>query len=814
MNRTAGLLAAALLLAVMPAMAQEVLIEKRTNGQDADLPPGPVLTVGDPVTWTYEVTNSGGRDLVDIVVTDDQGVTVSCPATTLGPGEAMTCAADGTVVAGQYANVGTVTAEQPDGSPVEDSDPSHYFGQAAPALTLEKSTEGVDADTPPGPSLAVGDPVDWEYFVENVGDETVSDIEVTDDQGVAVTCPSTTLAAGESMTCTASGTVEPGQYANVGAASGLLPDEIPVAASDPSHYFGQSLLLEKSTNGFDADTPPGPVVEAGSTVSWTYEVTNPGPATVTGLVVTDDQGVTVSCPQTTLAAGESVVCTASDTSVGGQYANVGTATAQLPAPGGTVSASDPSHYLGTLIRIEKLTNGEDADSPPGPVLAVGDPVAWGYQVTNFSGETMTDVAVEDDQGVVVTCPQTTLLAGESMTCTANGTADAGQYANVGTVTATHPSGEVADSDPSHYFGQDQLLDFGDAPDPTFPTLFASNGARHLLGSGVFLGACVDSELDGQPSAAAGGDDAGAGLTTFGTCAVAGDDEDGVTFTTALVPGTDAEVDVVASAPCTLTAWVDFDGDGSWSHPGETLFPGGTALAAGVNSLSFPVPPGAASGTTFARFRCTTDGETTPVGQASDGEVEDYAVAIGTPAVGATKSDALVVDADTDGEADPGDTLEYTVVITNDGTVAALGVTFEDTPDANTALVVGSVTTTQGTVTAGNTAGDTAVAVAVGTLAAGGGTATITFEVTIVDPVPPGVTQVANQGTVSGDHFADRLTDDPATPEADDPTVTLLGSAEPPPPPPSPLEIPAAGDLALLALALGLAALGVRRLVAR
>lgn len=780
-----------------------MLIEKRTNGQDADTPPGPVLTVGDPVTWTYEVTNASGRDLVEIVVTDDQGVTVSCPATTLGPGEAMTCTANGTVVEGQYANVGTVTAEQPDGTPVEASDPSHYFGQAAPALTLEKTTEGVDADTPPGPSLAVGDPVDWEYLVENVGSETVSDIAVTDDQGVTVTCPGSTLDPGESMTCTASGTVEPGQYANVGAASGLLPDETPVAASDPSHYFGQSLLLEKSTNGFDADTPPGPVVEAGSTVSWTYEVTNPGPATVTGLVVTDDQGVTVTCPQTTLAAGESVVCTASDTAVGGQYANVGTATAQLPAPGGTVSGSDPSHYLGTLIRIEKSTNGQDADNPPGPVLAVGDPVAWEYEVTNFSGETVTDVAVEDDQGVVVTCPQTTLLAGESMTCTADGVAEPGQYANVGTVTATHPSGEVADSDPSHYFGQDQVLDFGDAPDP-FPTLLASNGARHVLGSGVWLGACVDSELDGQPNATATGDDAAAGLVTFGTCAAPGDDEDGVTFTSPLVAGQTAEIEVVASAPCTLSAWIDFTGDGDWNDPGETLFPGGVALAAGVNPLSFPVPAGAVGGAQAARFRCTTDGEVPPAGEASDGEVEDYLVTIGVPAIAATKTVEISDDVGGDGGASPGDTLLYTIVVTNEGD-AASGVVFTDTPDANTDLVVGSVTTSAGTVVGGNTPGDTSVEIDVGTLAAGG-SVTITFEVVIDPALPSSVTEIVNQGLVAADGLDDVLTDDPAEPGPEDPTVIAVDAARP-----FVTEIPTLSAWGAAALALLLAGLAWRRL---
>jgi len=508
-------------LTCAPAAAQsQILLEKATNGQDADSPPGPVLTVGDPVAWTYQVTNTGSRDITNLAVTDDQGVVVTCPGTMLAPGASMVCTGNGTAQEGQYANVGTVSAELPDGTAVEDSDPSHYFGQALAAVDLEKATNGVDADTAPGPSLPVGAAVTWTYTVTNVGSETLSDIAVTDDQGVVVTCPGTTLPAGEFFVCTGNGTVQPGQYANLGTVTASLPDESTAGDSDPSHYFGQVLSLEKATNGEDADLPPGPSLFAGSAVNWTYEVTNPGPGTVTGLAVTDDQGV------------------------------------------------------------------------------------------------------------VVTCPGTTLAAGEAMTCTGNGTAQAGQYANVGTATGQLPGGEtIAASDPSHYLGQDPGSDFGDAADPSYPTALASNGARHLLGSGVYLGACVDSELDGQPTAAATGDDAAAGLATFGTCAVAGDDEDGVAFTTPLIAGTTAGVDVTASQPCTLSAWIDFNADGDWSDPGDTLFPGGTALAAGASSLSLAVPPGAVLGVTAARFRCTTDGAVGFTGEATDGEVEDHAVTI-------------------------------------------------------------------------------------------------------------------------------------------------------------------------------------------
>lgn len=132
----AGLLGG--LLGVVPVAAVShdrpaVDIEKLTNGDDADVPTGPAVDVGDPVVWTYVVTNTGGVPLVKdtIRVVDDQGVTVTCALGTidpLGPGESITCTATGVAEVGQYANVGTVTADSINGRGVSDSDPSHYIG--------------------------------------------------------------------------------------------------------------------------------------------------------------------------------------------------------------------------------------------------------------------------------------------------------------------------------------------------------------------------------------------------------------------------------------------------------------------------------------------------------------------------------------------------------------------------------------------------------------------------------------------------------------------------------------------------------------
>jgi hypothetical protein len=162
------------------------------------------------------------------------------------------------------------------------------------------------------------------------------------------------------------------------------------------------------------------------------------------------------------------------------------------------------------------------------------------------------------------------------------------------------------------------VDFGDAPDRPYPTILASDGARHSIVPGIFLGTSIDAELDGQPSGDALGDDNDGN-----------DDEDGVVFLSLVYPDSLVNVKVTASVPGSLDAWVDFNGDGDWTDAGEKVF-SGTALAAGANFLTFTVPSGATVGTTYSRFRFTLGGISDPTGLAPNGEVEDYRVFIQEP----------------------------------------------------------------------------------------------------------------------------------------------------------------------------------------
>ncbi|MDX1613196.1 MAG: hypothetical protein R3300_02735, partial [Candidatus Promineifilaceae bacterium] len=465
-------------------------VQKLTNGEDADQAPGPYIVQGQPVTWTYVVSNTGNITLTNILVSDDQGVSVSCPADfALAPGAGDTCLATaaGGAVAGQYSNVGTVTADPVGGlAPVQAQDASHYFG-AEPLLGLELATNGVDADMAPGVYVSVGDSVNWSYAVSNLGNVTLTDVILIDDNGTPgdtgddYECQIGTLASGatDSTTCSRSGTAAAGQYANLAEVTATFEASdgaVGLAANDPSHYYGAltSIDVEKATNGQDADDAPGPLLLAGQPVSWTLVVTNTSNVTLTGVTVVDDFGTVddggddVSCNLGDLAPGAAAQCQHSVAQAqADQYGNVAVATGTPPGGLAAVEDTDASHYYGATptVAFNKWTNGVDADQAPGPYVLVGEGITWTYAVTNTGNITLTGVTVTDDQvdAESLICDGDQILGiDESLTCQASGSATAGQYSNLGQVTAIFSASagpvEVSASDPSHYFGADPQVE--------------------------------------------------------------------------------------------------------------------------------------------------------------------------------------------------------------------------------------------------------------------------------------------------------------------------------------------------------------------
>jgi uncharacterized repeat protein (TIGR01451 family) len=427
------------------------------------------------VAWTFVVENVGAEPLTEVAVNDD-GVHVPCPKTSLEPQESMTCTLRGTALGCEQHDVGRVVAYGPGLLEVSDEDHAYYTGLNHHAsLDVEMRINGEDADDTPWPVMFVGQPIQWTIVVTNTGDSDLVSMFVGEEQGVfGFNCPKFSLQPREAMICTATSLAQAGMHRHLGVAAGMPPcSGWQVRQADPAGYIGQirhpAIDLEKLTGDQDADQPPGPEYKLGAPLTWTFVISNTGDQPLTSITLTDIMLPSVTCPKTELAVGESMTCTF-PTHAGLACEQVNIATVSGKAPDGvTVSDEDAAWYFGLpspAISLEMRIEGQDADTPPGPLLLTGTTAHWTYAVTNTGAAGIFYVKVTDDHLGVVTCPKDILNWGETITCAMSTPVFAGQYSSrasaegvsVCAMENTYPYPDVWANDPAHYFGITPAID--------------------------------------------------------------------------------------------------------------------------------------------------------------------------------------------------------------------------------------------------------------------------------------------------------------------------------------------------------------------
>jgi large repetitive protein len=458
------------------------------DGQRVPIPAVPALTlvkssttttlpaVGLSVPYSFLVTNTGNVTMTGISMFDPKVPNVRCPVTVLAPTASTTCTGSHPVTqadvdAGAVTNTATVTGIPPGGTrsgPVPSNQLTIPAGQA-PALLLVKSS------TPARVDAAAGDVVVFSYVVTNTGNVAQSDVRVADQfvapagPAVTVTCPPTTLAPGESLTCTSGpyslsqADVDHGRVDDTATASGQPPT--PAGGTRPPRTVSPPDDLSvpiPSRPALDLvkDSTPAQAHRVGDTVTYTYVVTNTGNVAQSDIRVADvfvapaGPAVTVTCPPDTLAAGASLTCTSSAYTLTqadvdhGRVDNTATASGQPPTPAGdprparTASPPDdrdvPVPAGHGISVVKSLTEGSFS--------RVGEVLHYEFLVTNTGNTTLTDVVVTDDRPGMspILCPATTLAAGASMTCTATyvttqADVDAGRVDNTATASGQPPT---------------------------------------------------------------------------------------------------------------------------------------------------------------------------------------------------------------------------------------------------------------------------------------------------------------------------------------------------------------------------------------
>ena len=430
------------------------------------------------VTYKYVVTNTGVVRLLNVTVVDDNGTPANaaddfqaaCEVDGTGiaqpfeldAGDAVTCYALRSVTQATTNVVTAAGVSVGEGTPVSATDDA-VVEIVGPAIDVEKtagaSAVSQAADGATYETEIFTDNVTYRFVVTNTGTTTLVNVTLTDDKLGTISCPATTLAAGASMTCTATTTIGRDTI-NVAVAAGTSPAGQAVDANDAAavEVLVPSIDVVK-TAGDAADGAT--LYTNGGNVLYTYVVTNDGDTDLDDVTVVDDRGTATTADDVTLsictkdgtalsapfelAVGESMTCTVT-IAVDVDTTNIATATGTSPADD-EVSASDDAVVLVRRVTIAKVNDAEaplpagavvaytltlDVTHGPIPVLTVVDDLPEDFGTPS----SISDGGVFDAAANTITWQLTNVADGKTLTYDVEigATTVAGTYVNVATIT--------------------------------------------------------------------------------------------------------------------------------------------------------------------------------------------------------------------------------------------------------------------------------------------------------------------------------------------------------------------------------------------
>ena len=318
-----------------------------------------------------------------------------------------------------------------------------------------------------------GDTIVYTYTVTNTGELTLHNVGINDPKVGAVTCPQSTLASGQSETCTAatvypitSADVTAGAVNDTATATGSPPGSSvaisspPSSTSTPAQAPAPAVSLTKTARAAGGDTS---AVSLGESITYTYLVTNTGNDNLLTVTVSDPTVGPVTCLTLTapgLAPGDQLACTstytvtAADVSAG-KVVDTAIATG-TDSNGVTSPAGSDTVTVGTQAAAPEVAMAKAAAVSPSAdqgAAKVGDTVAYSYTVTNTGNDNLLSVTVDDPAAGPATCPTLTapgLAPGGPLTCTANNpytvtqaNVDAGNVVDTATATGTDSNGTTS-----------------------------------------------------------------------------------------------------------------------------------------------------------------------------------------------------------------------------------------------------------------------------------------------------------------------------------------------------------------------------------
>jgi len=394
-----------------------------------------ISEVGEEVTYTFEVENTGNVVLDNIVLNDPMlGGGIELENTTLEPGGTTTVSVNHTVTQedlnqSDVENVASVTGEDPSDNPVEDDDTVTIPTDQVPSINLVKTADRDD--------LVADEAINYTFTATNTGNVTLTDVNISDvleglsdiqyqtiDGEPIEDVENITLQPGQVLVATADytitqGDVDSGVVDNHATVAGTPPNtDEPVEAEDnvtvPQDIEG-ALTLEKTS---DVDE----IIEAGQSVVYTFLITNTSNVTMNDIVLDDPMlGGNIELPETELVPGASTTVdveyqvTQADMD-NGNIENIATVNGTDPR-GNEHEDEDsdeipvkptPETELESGISLEKIADTEE-------IVEVGQEVTYTFEITNTGETNLENITLTDEMlGGNIDMEQTALAPGESM----------------------------------------------------------------------------------------------------------------------------------------------------------------------------------------------------------------------------------------------------------------------------------------------------------------------------------------------------------------------------------------------------------------
>jgi uncharacterized repeat protein (TIGR01451 family) len=372
------------------------------------VPSSATARVGEQITYTYTVENTGSISISGLALSDDKLGKVTVDSTALAPGARATGTATYTVLEGDLpgplTNIVTAAATNILKQPLTAT------ATATVALTYTASMSVTKV--PSSTAARVGDTLTYTYTIVNTGDVSLNALSLSDNKIGAIKPAKTTLVSGETTTATATYTVLegdlPGPLTNIVTVTASDSQNQPVTATATatvSLTYTASLSVTKE--------PSTKTAAVGDTVTYKFTVKNTGSVTVNALTLTDDKLGSINPERTSLAPGETTTASIDhiiiETDLPSPLTNVVTAAANDILGQQVTSTATASVELTYTATVEMTKVASPASAK------VGDTVSYTYTITNSGKVTISDLVLTDDKLGSITLDQSTVAPGGTAT---------------------------------------------------------------------------------------------------------------------------------------------------------------------------------------------------------------------------------------------------------------------------------------------------------------------------------------------------------------------------------------------------------------